>query len=165
MLNKAQIIAGIVFIALLAGGIGYMAGNSGTQQVQAALVKAQAENAALKGQVAEAEKKSAFLTAELAAAKGDADSALKLDPDTLANLKRAGIADPAVLLEDLKRNPDVIPEQAVLGGTMQFTRVGIIDARWVYGAYEDGHIAGAAVFQWENRDSGIIWTPILVFKE
>lgn len=165
MLNKAQIIAGIVFIALLCGGIGYMAGNTGTQQVQAALVKAQAENAVLKGQVTEAEKKSASLTAELAAAKAGADSALKLDPDTLASLKRAGIADPAVLLEDLKRNPDVIPEQAVLGGTMQFTRVGIIDAHWVYGAYEDGHIAGAAVFQWENRDSGIIWTPILVFKE
>ncbi len=165
MLKKTQILIGIVGLALLFGGVGYMAGKQGTAQLQQAADQAAAENSVLKTQAAEGEKKAEALAAELAGLKKEIAFAPKLEPYMLDAMKQAGVTDPSLLTEDLKRNPSVIPEEPVLGGTMQFTKVGIIDDHWVYGAYEDGHIAGSAIFQWEYRDSGIIWTPVLVFRE
>ena len=164
-MSQRRIVLGAVLIVLLAGGIGYMTGIQGAGQAQKASEKNQAELTALKQQVAEAVQKSNTVQAELAALKAQIQYLPQLEPYMLEAIQRAGISDPGALLADSKQHPEVIPAGAVLGGTMQFTQLGLINERWVYGAYEDGHIAGAAVFQWEKQDSGIIWTPILVSEE
>lgn len=164
-MDRKQMIIGIVLAALLSAGLGYMAGKQGTGQAQETLAKIQAENVLLKKQAADAAQKVEAVQAELAAFKKQAQLTPKLEPYMLASIQRAGIADPERLIEDLKQHPAVIPSEAVLGGTMHFTQVGLINERWVYGAFEDGHIAGAAVFEWQLQNGEIIWTPILVTEE
>ncbi|MBP6115806.1 MAG: hypothetical protein KA498_04120 [Neisseriaceae bacterium] len=46
----------------------------------------------------------------------------------------------------LKAQPEAIPLKAELGGTMFFTDIKPLNDEWVYAAYEDGHVAGSALF-------------------
>lgn len=156
---------GMIVIAVLLTGVGYLWGQWGRQELREDLQRAVAENVHLKEQARQIQQRNESLEKESMAWKQQERLIPSLEPFTLDAIKGAGITDPELLLESLRQNPGVIPEGAVLGGTMQFTRIGIIDSHWVYGAYEDGHIAGAAVFQWEIQDSRINWTPILVWKE
>lgn len=54
----------------------------------------------------------------------------------------------------LKTQPEVIPLAAELGGTMRFTEVQPLNNEWVYAAYEDGHVAGSALFAYRLAASG-----------
>lgn len=160
-----MIVLGMVLSTLAFCGSGCTNSKVELQQAKDTISKTTAENQALKKQVDDAVKGAEAARTELAVLKAKTAPLVDLEPYMVDAIKRAGVSDPALLVSDLKQNPAVIPEEAVLGGTMGFTQVRIIDDHWVYGAYEDGHIAGAAIFQWEMKDSKIIWTPILVFKE
>ncbi|MBP6344541.1 hypothetical protein AB8Q18_13825 [Neisseriaceae bacterium CLB008] len=52
----------------------------------------------------------------------------------------------------LKAQPEAIPLKAELGGTMFFTDIKTLNDEWVYGAYEDGHVAGSALFAYRVDD-------------
>lgn len=54
----------------------------------------------------------------------------------------------------LKAQPEVIPLGAELGGTMFFTEIKTLNDEWIYGAYEDGHVAGSALFAYRLADKG-----------
>jgi len=53
------------------------------------------------------------------------------------------------ILESLERNQQLIPQKSVLGGTMRFVDTEILNERFIWAAYEDGHVAGEAIFQYK----------------
>ena len=66
-----------------------------------------------------------------------------------------GIENPVEYIEkSLRENPDLIPLQAVLGGTMQFVNVQLLSSEWVIADYEDGHIRGRAIYNYELDPNG-----------
>lgn len=99
------------------------------------------------------------LTSEETAAK--MATTLSLEAFQLKQLEKAGINQPQLLTQSLMANPEVIGVPAVLGGTMGFTKVAIINEKWVYGAFEDGHIMGYGIYEWAmNAEGTIIWKEI-----
>lgn len=54
----------------------------------------------------------------------------------------------------VKAQPEVIPLKAELGGKMFFTEVKPLNDEWVYAAYEDGHVAGSALFAYRLAPEG-----------
>ncbi|HET7224778.1 MAG TPA: hypothetical protein VFK69_03600 [Candidatus Eisenbacteria bacterium] len=68
-----------------------------------------------------------------------------------------------VVLEDLAHHPELIPLKAVSGGTMRFVpaECRVLEPSWVYGYYEDGHIAGVGLFEFHRQPGGgFTWTRI-----
>ena len=57
------------------------------------------------------------------------------------------------IVEALKRNSRLIPEKSVLGGTMRFVDSEILNERFIWAAYEDGHVAGEAIFQYKLNEA------------
>ena len=67
------------------------------------------------------------------------------------------------ILADLARHPELIPFPGLEGGTMRFypSQSRLIAPGWVYGYFEDGHIAGRGLFEYQTGRSGEIrWTRI-----
>lgn len=59
------------------------------------------------------------------------------------------IEDPETFItENLRQRPELIPLDAVLGGTMAFRKVEVLSEKWVMAIYDDGHIQGQAIFQY-----------------
>lgn len=58
------------------------------------------------------------------------------------------------ILNDLQENPGLIPESAVLGGTMRFTAVKFINGELLVAEFEDGHIMGKAVYTYHMDKNG-----------
>lgn len=56
----------------------------------------------------------------------------------------------------LKQQKDIIPLDAVLGGTMEFRQVQVITEDWVLAIYDDGHIEGKSIFEYELQEDGEI---------
>ncbi len=162
--SQKQVIIGIVIIALLAYASGYTVARMNMASFQETLTRTVTENAELKKQAQSVKVEAEAREKELVELKEKMGSSQAIPSHVMASIRHNGV-EPDALLADLRQNPTVIPEQPVLGGTMGFTDTAIINQRWVYGAYEDGHIAGAAVFQWQVKDSSIVWTPILVLGD
>ena len=67
------------------------------------------------------------------------------------------------ILEDLARHPELIPFAGVQGGTMRFhpAQSAVISPEWAYGYFEDGHIAGRGLFEYQvGRGGEIRWKRI-----
>jgi hypothetical protein len=60
------------------------------------------------------------------------------------------------IVESLERNSKLIPEESVLGGTMRFVDTEILNERFIWAAYEDGHVAGEAIFQYKLNEADSI---------
>ena len=56
----------------------------------------------------------------------------------------------------LKEHPEKIPMDAVLGGTMQFRQVQVLTEDWVLAVYDDGHVQGKSIFEYELQPDGSI---------
>ena len=50
------------------------------------------------------------------------------------------------ILQNLQKNPRLIPKDPVLGGTMHFTSVSFINDDLLLAEYEDGHVLGKAIY-------------------
>lgn len=64
------------------------------------------------------------------------------------------------VLADLVRHPELIPFEGMEGGTMRFypAQSSVIAPGWAYGYFEDGHIAGHGLFEYQTgRDGKIRW--------
>lgn len=71
------------------------------------------------------------------------------------NLLRKGIANPAEFIEkSLREQPELIPIQGVLGGTMRFSEIQPVSSEWVIANYEDGHIEGRAIYSYTLNSKG-----------
>jgi hypothetical protein len=83
----------------------------------------------------------------------------------LARLRRAGLDDPlADLRADLQAHPELIPVPGRLGGRMGFYSpddIVLLNDRWVYAYFEDGHTAGSMLLEFDVREGGgIAWRPL-----
>lgn len=58
------------------------------------------------------------------------------------------------ILEQLQQNTDLIPKEAVLGGTMRFIKVDFINNELLVAQYEDGHVMGKAVYTYSMDRRG-----------
>ena len=77
-------------------------------------------------------------------------------------LEEKGLKNPVEdIINDLKKHSGLIPLEAVLGGTMQFNMVRIITDKWVLASFEDGHIGGYMLLEYDVSSGGYItWKPI-----
>lgn len=60
----------------------------------------------------------------------------------------------AYIANALERQKELIPLDAVLGGTMEFRQVQILTEDWVLAVYDDGHIQGKSIFEYELQPDG-----------
>ncbi|MCA1802393.1 MAG: hypothetical protein LC662_08040 [Rhodothermaceae bacterium] len=68
------------------------------------------------------------------------------------------------ILTDLFNNPQLIPHEGVLGGTMRFHSMDdlkLINGSWAYARYEDGHITGEMLLEYKVGRNGIITWNII----
>ena len=64
------------------------------------------------------------------------------------------------ITEALKQQKDLIRLDPVLGGTMEFRQVQVITENWVLAVYDDGHVQGKSIFEYELQENNKI-----TFKE
>lgn len=83
-------------------------------------------------------------------------------------MQRRGIARPELQLRrDLAQQPGLIPHEPVLGGEMYFVPEGIhvLNDRWVLAAFEDGHIRGQMLLEFEVVHGNVMWQVIESYVE
>lgn len=83
----------------------------------------------------------------------------------IRNMKSKGLADPVqALTSDLKKHKELIPYSGVNGGTMSFygdNSVWILTSKWVLAYFEDGHISGYMLLEYNISNNGVIsWKKI-----
>ncbi|MFO8146703.1 MAG: hypothetical protein ACQEQB_02170 [Bacteroidota bacterium] len=65
------------------------------------------------------------------------------------------IAEPEkFVLDRLQEHPELIPKEAVLGGTMRFTSLYFINDELIVAEYEDGHVMGKSIFSYQPDRKG-----------
>lgn len=70
-----------------------------------------------------------------------------------AHLMRQGITNPEEFIENaLRKRTDLIPFEAVLGGTMNFGKIQLLGNKWVIADYSDGHIQGRSIYEYRLND-------------
>ena len=72
-------------------------------------------------------------------------------------------AQAEAILADLARHPELIPFPGLEGGTMRFypSQCSVIAPGWAYGYFEDGHIAGHGLFEYQvGRGGEMHWKRI-----
>ena len=92
-------------------------------------------------------------------------AAIELPAWDIEAMKKKGLKDPAAdIIADLKQHRELIPYKGVLGGTMNFyddSKIWILTKRWVLAYFEDGHIAGYLLLEYEVVQGGsIAWKTI-----
>lgn len=80
------------------------------------------------------------------------------------------ITEPISFLRDrLQDRPDLIPTEAVLGGTMNFydrEAIHVLNDKWVFATFEDGHIMGQILLGYDiDADLEIEWGVIDVVEK
>jgi hypothetical protein len=81
-----------------------------------------------------------------------------LEEYELEELRRKGLADPAARLRDsLFAHRELIPYDAVLGGTMGFNEVALLSPGFAFAGFDDGHIAGYMLLEFEVEAPGRVY--------
>ena len=72
-----------------------------------------------------------------------------VDYVTEIRLEKMGIDDYESIEEDLLSKPELISIDGVLGGTMFFSDAHLLNEKWVYATFEDGHIMGSGLYKFD----------------
>lgn len=89
-----------------------------------------------------------------------------IDTTDVLLLRERGLASPVDSLKaDLERHTDLIPYPGELGGRMFFTDIRILDGRWAYAEFEDGHVGGRMLLEYRVRDGRVRWTRIAAHRD
>ncbi|PKM96455.1 MAG: hypothetical protein CVU84_01720 [Firmicutes bacterium HGW-Firmicutes-1] len=84
-----------------------------------------------------------------------------IDGASIEGLKKKGINDINIILKDLLLHLELIPYDGTLGGTMNFFNIYILNDKWVYARFEDGHIQGYGIYEFTiDEDQKISWKII-----
>jgi len=92
-------------------------------------------------------------------------AALELFSWDVQAMKKKGLHDPVgEIIADLKQHRELIPYKGVLGGTMNFyddSKIWVLTKKWVLAYFEDGHVAGYLLLEYEVTQGGkIIWKTV-----
>ena len=83
----------------------------------------------------------------------------------ISQLRERGLEEPvADLISDLQRHPELIPYPGVLGGRMGFNdvaRMRVLSGSWVYADFDDGHVSGEAILEYQVAAGGRISWRVL----
>lgn len=81
-----------------------------------------------------------------------------LDYSDIERLKDHGLQDPVEdITRDLEKHEELIPYEAVHGGTMRFHKVYVLTPKWVLADFDDGHIGGHMLLEYDVSDGTISW--------
>lgn len=133
------------------------------------------EAEALKESLTRAQEEKEKLTAEISALKGSLTPAHRnaqfpqsssgLADWEIERLKEKGLQNPIQEIRaNLLKHRELIPYKGVLGGQMNFygeSAIQILSPRWVLATFEDGHIAGQMLLEYQVSDSGQISWKVL----
>jgi hypothetical protein len=81
----------------------------------------------------------------------------------MEQLKNKGFETSEKLLETLSEENDLIPYEGELGGTMRWwpTESRILNNHWALGYFEDGHVAGQALLEYQiDENQNVTWKLI-----
>ncbi len=67
------------------------------------------------------------------------------------------------IINDLISRTDLIPYEGVLGGTMGFVEIYVLNNQWVYTVFEDGHIMGSSLLKYTENEDSIEWEIVESF--
>ena len=88
-----------------------------------------------------------------------------LDRRQVDALVKRGLNDPVSQIRDaLVNDPGLITSSSVLGGSMGFyfrDGIHILNERWVFAYFEDGHVAGAMLLRYDVLNNGEIGWEVL----
>lgn len=71
--------------------------------------------------------------------------------------KYEGIENPQEFIKNQLRNqPERIPLSPEVGGTMAFRKIDIISEKWLLAIYDDGHVQGKAIMEYELQPNGSV---------
>jgi len=77
-------------------------------------------------------------------------------------LSTKGIEDYNIIIDDLRRHPELIGYEGILGGTMYFSDVKILTKDWAFAFFEDGHYGGYGLYEFViDSQQEIHWDAIL----
>lgn len=80
--------------------------------------------------------------------------------------KYEGIEDPEQFIKNqLKNQPDKIPLKPVLGGNMEFRKIDVISEKWLLAIYDDGHVQGKAVMEYNLQPDGSVKYTVVGTQE
>lgn len=81
-------------------------------------------------------------------------------------LKDMGVEEYSVLTDSITElGEGIIGFDGVLGGTMHFTNIRILNDRWVFARFEDGHYGGYGIYRFEIIDDQIIWSTVAEYSD
>jgi hypothetical protein len=100
--------------------------------------------------------------------KNDMPNNISLYDWNIERLKEKGLSNPVQdILSDLKNHRELIPYEGVLGGTMRFydKESWILNDKWVFAYFEDGHIGGHMLLEYNVNENGKInWKRLAATK-
>jgi hypothetical protein len=77
-----------------------------------------------------------------------------------------GIQNPSAYIEtNFRKQTDLIPIEAILGGPMSFNRVQLLSSEWLIADFSDGHIQGRAIYKYELGKNGQLKFELLCSME
>lgn len=120
------------------------------------------ENNTLTNQVEDLTEQQILWDDELTLLKADLSQAYFMDPAAKEELKYLGIDDPQVITDDLRAHPEVIQMPGVLGGTMTFSDILVLNEKYVYATLSDGHILAYGIYEFRLDDQmDFTWETVL----
>jgi len=82
----------------------------------------------------------------------------------IERLKKKELQDPIKdIISDLMKHKKLIPYKGVLGGTMGFhheRNIHILTSKWVFASFDDGHIGGNMLLEYQVDEGKISWRVI-----
>ena len=83
-------------------------------------------------------------------------------------LAQNGFASPSLLIDTLSDESDLIPVKGILGGTMYWIPQNsiLLNDKFVFAAFEDGHVVGFALLQYSLKGQGeVTWKIIETYMD
>lgn len=81
-------------------------------------------------------------------------------------LKDMGVEEYSVLTDSITElGEGIIGFDGVLGGTMHFTNIRILNDRWAFARFEDGHYGGYGIYRFEIIEDQIIWSTVAEYSD
>ncbi|SCY33734.1 hypothetical protein SAMN05192588_2342 [Nonlabens sp. Hel1_33_55] len=80
-------------------------------------------------------------------------------------LVKNGISNPEGFIENsLRKNEELIPINAALGGKMGFGNIQVLSSEWLIAEFDDGHILGKAIYKFSLNNNNQLDFELLDYQ-